>query len=174
MSDEATTPDGIISKEQAQADLEDKGPEPKTYGEDYVKELRQQAAKYRTEKNSAVEEAKEKLTAEFQAALAAKDAELAEVKSSYSSKELETAKLRIAMRTLDQDTATRAEKLAELLKGEDEDSIAESAKSAHELFGGFKSTPVSATDPTQGRGAPVTPLNSDKLLNALKAVVGAP
>jgi hypothetical protein len=164
MSDDQTTP-------ETESTPEVKGPEPKTYGEDYVKELRQQAAKYRTEKNSAVEEAKEKLTADYQAALAAKDAELAEASISFTSKELEIAKLKIAMQTIDSVVASRAEKLADLLKGDDADSIAQSAESAYELFGGFNST-APATDPTQGRGSNVLPLNGDPLLSALKGLVG--
>jgi hypothetical protein len=170
MSDEATTP----STTDTPAVTVQATPPAETFGLEYVQQLRQEAAKYRNEKKTAVEDAVAKLSQEWEGKIAAKDAELAEVKSSYISKELETAKLRIAMRTLDQDTASRAEKLAELLKGEDEDSISESAKSAHELFGGFKSGPVSATDPTQGRGAPVIPLNGDPLLATLKRVVGAP
>ena len=105
--------------------------------------------------------------------IAAKDAELAEAAVSASaSKELELAKLKIAMRALDQDTASRAEKLADLLKGEAEEDIVASAKSAQELFGGFTKTGP-AVDPTQGSGNGVLPLNGDPLLSALKGLVGS-
>jgi hypothetical protein len=150
------------------------GPEPaETFSKEYVQELRNEAAKYRSKVKTSVEETKAAMQAEFEAKLAAKDTELSEVTSNFSSKELELGKLRIAMRTLDQDTASRAEKLAELLKGETEEDVTASAKSAYELFGGFKTGPVPATDPSQGRGSATLPLNGDPLLASLKRIVGA-
>lgn len=167
MSDEATTPETPATTVQ-------ETPSAETFSLDYVQQLRQEAAKYRNEKKTAVEEAVTKLSQEWEGKIAAKDVELTEVTTNASSKELELAKLRIALRALDpdikMDEPSRAEKLAELLKGQDEESIMGSAKSALDLFGGSLK-PSRAVDPTQGSGGGVLPLNGDPLLNALKGIV---
>lgn len=163
MSDETpTTPEETPEVQET--------PKGETFSLEYVQQLRQEAAKYRNEKKTAVEEAVSKLTTELEQKLAAKDVEIAEATTNFSSRELELEKLKIAMRAVDQTAASRAEKLAELLKGSTEDEILSSAESAKELFGGFvKNSP--AVDPTQGSGGGVIPLNGDPILQALKAAV---
>lgn len=163
MSDETpTTPEATTEVQET--------PKVETFSLDYVQQLRQEAAKYRNEKKTAVDEAVAKLTQEWEGKIAAKDVELAEATTNFSSRELELAKFKIAMATVDQTAASRAEKLAELLKGSSEDELVSSAQSAKELFGGFvKNSP--AVDPTQGSGGGVIPLNGDPILQALKAAV---
>jgi hypothetical protein len=144
-------------------------PAPEMFSKDYVTELRNEAARYRTEKNSAVEAAKAAVTEEFQRTLADKDVALTEVQNQLGQAWIELEKLYTAIEARIPSEKVRA--FASLLKGEDKDSILESAKSAKELFGGTEQS-YPAFDPTQGSGGNPLPLNGDPLLNMLKKVVG--
>lgn len=144
-------------------------PAPETFSKDYVTELRNEAARYRTEKNSAVEAAKAAMAQEFQAQIADKDVAMTELQNQLGQAWIELEKVYTAIEARIPSEKVRA--FASLLKGEDKDSILESAKSATELFGGTEQS-FPAFDPTQGSGGQPLPLNGDPLLNMLKKVVG--
>lgn len=144
-------------------------PAPETFSKEYVQELRNEAARYRTQKNEAVEATKVAVAKEFEAKLAEKDVALTEVTQQLQNAQLELEKLYVALEAKVPSDKVRA--FAAILQGSDRDSIAESAASAKELFGGFD-TKSPAIDPTQGAGGGTLPLNGDPLLNALKKVVG--
>lgn len=145
------------------------GLEPKVYSEDYVKQLRQEAAKYRTEKNDAINAAKAEITASFETQLAEKNTAFSELEGQLGAAGVELTKLRTALAL--QVPSDKVLAFAELLKGSTEEEIQQSAASAKELFGGFKSPPI---DPTQGTGGGGhIPLNGDPILAALKRAVGA-
>lgn len=169
MSETDTTP---TPADVAEATAAQEAPQsPETFSKEYVQELRNEAARYRTQKNEAVEAVKATLSAEFDAKLAEKDVALAEVQNQLAEAQIELEKIFVAI-----DAQVPSEKVrafAAILKGEDKDSLAESAKSAKELFGGLGSKSP-AYDPTQGAGGgkPLA-LNGDPILEALKKAVGA-
>jgi hypothetical protein len=164
MSDATPTPDAAPAPTPAQV-----APAPETFSKDYVTELRNEAARYRTEKNAAVEAAKAATAAELQSTLADKDVALTEAQNQLALAGIELEKIYTALEAKIPSDKVRA--FASLLKGEDKESIAESAKSAVELFGGVDVS-APAFDPTQGSGGNPVPLNGDPLLNMLKKVVG--
>jgi hypothetical protein len=146
-------------------------PAPETFSKEYVQELRNEAAKYRTQKNEAIEATKAALSQQFQGQLAEKDVYITELKNELSATQLELEKIRTALEAKVPSDKVLA--FASILQGSDPDAIKASAASATELFGGLISTSP-AYDPTQGSGnSGHMPLNGDPLLNALKRIVDA-
>ena len=144
-------------------------PKPETFSLDYVQGLRQEAAKYRTERNEAVDRVKTELQAQFESQLSAKDSEFGELKSELSSREVELLKLKaiLAAGIPADDVLT----VAELVQGNDEATVSESVERVKSLIGKNppKDRPV---DPSQGSGNTI-PLNGDPLLETIKRIVGA-
>lgn len=140
---------------------------PKLYSEDYVKALRQEAAKHRTAKNEAEASARAAADSEWTEKFTAADALAKTHQSGLGEAWVELEKVYQAVDAGVPHDRLRA--FVETIKGSDKESIAASVESNKALFG---IAPVKATDPTQGSGGrvPSTPLNSDKLLSA---VVGA-
>lgn len=166
MSDTTSTPEGTPADSAPEAT-----PPAETFSLEYVQQLRGEAAKYRNEKKSAVEAAKTETAQEWEGKLNTEKSKYAELQSKYDAKSVEMAKLLAAI-----ELEVPSDKLlsfADLIKGDDEDSIKASAKSVLDLVGGFAEKPDPATDPTQGKGGGTLPLNGDPLLNALKRAVGA-
>lgn len=145
-------------------------PAPEVFSKEYVQELRNEAARYRTQKNEAVEVAKTSVAKEFEAKLAEKDVALTELQNQFTEAQIELQKLYVALDAQVPSDKVRA--FAAILKGSDAESLSESAKSAKELFGGL-TTASPAYDPTQGSGGGAVPLNGDPILAALKKAVGA-
>lgn len=141
---------------------------PKLYSEDYVKALRQEAAKHRTAKNQAEASARAEADAEWTEKFTATEALNKVHQESLGEAWVELEKLYQAI-----DAGVPHDKIRAFVgtvKGSDKESIAASVESNKALFG---ITPVRATDPTQGAGGgkvPPTPLTPDKMLGA---VVGA-
>lgn len=161
MSEETTTTETVTPAAP-------EAPRQETFSLDYVQGLRQEAAKYRTEKNDAVAAAKAELAANYDKALAAKDSEFESLKSEMSARELELVKLRAAL-----SAGIPSEDVLEvvtLVQGEDEESISESVNRVKALIGKApsKDRPV---DPSQGSSNAI-PLNGDPLLESLKKIVG--
>lgn len=160
MSDDVTTTDtNVIDVDPPAATT---GQEPKTYSEAYVQRLRSEAARYRTEKTSAVDAAKQAVSDEWQTKVDGINADLGDAW-------VYAAKLHAAV-----DAQVPAEKVldfAAILQGTDPDSIKASAEKAKQLFG--VAPKVTATDATQGSGNTI-PLNGDPLLAKLKQLVGPP
>ncbi|MBM4592062.1 hypothetical protein GS454_01380 [Rhodococcus hoagii] len=129
------------------------------------------AARYRTEKNDAVNAAKALLEPEYEAKLTGAQEAHEETKSQLAAKTVELLKLTTA---LDLEIPSKsAVKFAALLSGTTEDEIRSHAEEAKALFGGV-STSDRPTDRSQGSGNTTPlPLNGDPLLDAVKRVVGA-
>lgn len=138
--------------------------------QDELTEARNEAAKYRTQKNEAVEAAKAEVTESFskrveelEAALSAKDGEAAGSRN-------EVERLKAAL-----EAGIGADKVlgfADLLKGENPEELRSHAEELKKLFTNgevSKSTP--AFDPSQGQSSNELPLNGDPLLNSLKAAL---
>lgn len=144
-------------------------PRAETFSLDYVQGLRQEAAKYRTERNEAVANVKAELQSQFEAQLSAKDSEFGELKSALSAREVELLKLKsvLAAGIPADDVLT----VADLVQGSDEETVSESVNRVKSLIGKnpSKDRPV---DPSQGSGNTI-PLNGDPLLETIKRMVGA-
>ncbi len=148
------------------------GPEPtvETFSLEYVQGLRSEAAKYRNEKKTAVEQAQAAKDVEWQAKLESHQGEVTRLGTDLGSAWIELAKL---YATLDAEVPTpMVREFAGLIQGSDAETIKGSAESARKLLGAFP-TNAPATDPTQGSGSGVLPLNGDPILAALKHAVGA-
>jgi len=139
-----------------------------TFSLDYVQGLRQEAAKYRTERNEAVEKVKTDLQSQFESQLAAKDSEFGEIQSELSARQMELVKLKaiLAAGIPTEDVMT----VAELVQGDDETTVSESVERVKSLIGKApaRDRPI---DPSQGSGNSI-PLNGDPLLESLKKIVG--
>ena len=142
---------------------------PETFSLEYVKELRDQAAKYRTEKKSAAESAKAEVTAEFESVLAEKDSAIAAVREELENTNLELMKLKAVL--AEGVSSAHALDVASLVQGHDAESVSASVARVKSLIGSApeKARPI---DPTQGSGSTI-PLNGDPILEKLKRMVGA-
>lgn len=142
---------------------------PETFSLDYVQGLRQEAAKYRTERNEAVANVKAELESNFEQQLSAKDGEFTELKTQLSAREVELLKLKsiLAAGIPSDDVLT----VADLVQGDDETTVSESIERVKSLIGKnpAKDRPI---DPSQGSGNAL-PLNGDPLLETIKRIVGA-
>jgi len=139
-----------------------------TFSLDYVQGLRQEAAKYRTERNEAVEKVKTDLQSQFESQLSAKDSEFGEIQSELSARQMELVKLKAILSAgiPTEDVMT----VAELVQGDDETTVSESVERVKSLIGKApaRDRPI---DPSQGSGNSI-PLNGDPLLESLKKIVG--
>ena len=130
-----------------------------------------EAAKYRTEKNEAVEKAKQEVTDSFTEKVEKLEAQVAERDSEIESGRRETEKLRAAI-----EAGIANDKIftfAELLKGDNPEEFKSHAEKLKELFAveDAPSQKHSAVDPSQGSGGKHLPLNGDPLLESVMAVV---
>ena len=144
-------------------------PQPETFSLDYVQALRQEAAKYRTEKNDAVTAGKAEVIKDYESKLAERDSAFNEVQSELSARALELLKLKavLAAEIPTEDVLD----VVSLVQGEDDETVSESVKRVKSLLGKApaRDRPV---DPNQGVGN-VLPLNGDPLLESVKRIVGA-
>lgn len=142
------------------------------WAQDEISSARNEAARYRTEKNEAVEAAKAEVEASWKSKVeelekAKADAETASVESRS-----EVTKLKAALGAgIESDKVLS---FASLLKGETEDELKSHADEVKALFGaGSPASPekTPAVDPSQGSGNTL-PLNGDPLLDSIKRAVG--
>lgn len=162
MSDETqTTTENAVPAQEAAA--------PETFSREYVQELRNEAAKYRTEKNTAVEAARAEVIKDYESKLAQRDTSFTEVESELSARSLELLKLKMV---LNEGIPTEdVLDVVSLVQGTDEASVSESVKRVKSLIG--KKPPADRpVDPSQGTGNHL-PLNGDPLLETVKRMVGA-
>lgn len=142
---------------------------PEVFSKEYVQELRNEAAKYRTEKNDAVEKARADVIKDYEGKLSERDAALNELQGSLSESQLELLKLKavVSAGIPTEDVLD----VVSLIQGSDEDTVSESVKRVKSLIGKApaKERPV---DPSQGTGNHL-PLNGDPLLDTVKRIVGA-
>jgi hypothetical protein len=161
MSEDTTTESVTPAAQEA--------PKPETFSLDYVQGLRQEAAKYRTERNEAVANVKAELQSEFESQLSAKDNEFTELKSELSARSVELLKYKsiLAAGIPTEDVLT----VADLVQGTDEETVSQSVERVKSLIGKnpSKDRPI---DPSQGKGSTI-PLNGDPLLETIKRIVGA-
>lgn len=164
MSDENPTTETAPAPTPAQV-----APQQETFSLDYVQGLRQEAAKYRTEKNEAVEKAKADVIRDYESKLSEREAAFNEVQGELSARALELLKLKAVL--AEGIPVEDVLEVTALIQGEDEATVSESVKRVKSLLGKApaKERPV---DPSQGQGN-VLPLNGDPLLESVKRIVGA-
>jgi len=134
-----------------------------------IAEARQEAARFRVQKNEAVNEAKESVKTQFESQIADLQNKLGATEDELSSKNVELLKLHAA---IEADIPTKyLAKFASLLKGSTVEELTAHAQEVKGLFGNTES-PVRAVDPSQGSGNNNIPLNGDPLLASLKAKLG--
>lgn len=159
MSDDATT----------EATPEAPAAPQETFSLEYVQGLRQEAAKYRSERKDAVERAKAEVIRDYEGKLSERESAFNELQGQLSDRGLELLKLKAVISegipvedVLD---------VAALIQGSDEESVSESVRRVKSLLdkAPVRERPV---DPSQGSGN-VLPLNGDPLLESVKRMVGA-
>lgn len=146
--------------------------EQQTFSLDYVKSLRDEAAKHRTAKQAIVDELKAQHEQAVASLKAEADVKVAEAQAVIGAKEIEVAKLKAALELgVPKD---KIETFVDSIKGSTVDEVKSSAKALSDLAGGFAApaTNMPAFDPTQGQGSQALPLNGDPLLRALKQKLG--
>ncbi|AGY36957.1 scaffolding protein [Mycobacterium phage Stephig9] len=168
VSTDGTTPEGSpVSTTDA--------PEGKTFSEDYVKSLRDEAAAARVGKKEAVDTAKTEtraeVIAEYEPQMAEKDTQIATLTADLATAQVENQKLRAVLGS-EGVAAGDVLDLVDLVQGSDEESISESVKRVLAVYG-KRETKSPAYDPSQGMGGGNIPLNGDPVLNILKQAVGA-
>lgn len=169
MSDQAPTPNDAANAAQngnqaPESSTTKDNQELPEWAKTELAEARSEAARYRVEKNQAVEQAKADAEAAY-------TTEKAELEGKLSKSESNLLRLRIAVGA--NVPADKIETFAERLQGETEDELRSDAEKLKSFFTApeVQSTSQSAVDNTQGSGNTL-PLNGDPLLNALKQKVG--
>lgn len=137
-----------------------------------------EAARYRNERNQALEKAREQVAAEFETKLAELSAAKEAAEAKLAETETNLVKLRAAFGVVAPEGGSgslfdKASEVAELIKGSNEEEIAEHAAKLRELFGSTATpTRVSAVDRTPAGKAEALALNGDPLTQSLKAALG--
>lgn len=136
------------------------------WARDQITKANNQAAKYRTEKNEAVEAAKKEVEDSFASKIEELEAAGQKANEEVTASRHEVDRIKAA---LEAGIATdKVLSFADLLKGENPDELRSHAESLKELFGTNEAPRTSkATDPSQGQGNTHLPLNGDPLLEAV-------
>lgn len=126
-----------------------------------------EAAKYRTEKNEAVDAAKAEAEAAFRERIEGLEAQIAEKESEGSAARTEVDRIKAALGA--GISSSKVVSFAELLRGDSPEELSAHAEELKQLFGTDQKSEEShkATDPSQGSGNHL-PLNGDPLLAAIK------
>lgn len=136
------------------------------WARDQITKANNQAAKYRTEKNEAVEAAKKEVEDSFASKIEELEAAGQKANDEVTASRHEVDRIKAA---LEAGIATdKVLSFADLLKGENPDELRSHAESLKELFVTNEAPRASkATDPSQGQGNNHLPLNGDPLLEAV-------
>lgn len=148
---------------------------PTTFSADYVKDLRDEAARYRTEKKDAVDTAKtetrSEVVKEYEPQLAEKDGEIATLKADLGTATVDNLKLR-AVLGAEGVSAGDVLELVELVQGTDEETISESVKRVLKVYSKNQNPVVPNSDPSQGSGGGTIPLNGDPVVRMFEQALG--
>jgi len=137
-----------------------------------------EAARYRNERNQALEKAREQVAAEFESKLAELTSAKEAAEAKLAETEINLVKLRAAFGVVAPEEESgslfdKASEIAELIKGSSEEEITANAAKLRELFGSTATpTRVSAVDRTPAGKAEALALNGDPLTQSLKAALG--
>lgn len=130
-----------------------------------------EAAKYRNEKNAAVEAAKAAVQADFEAKLAEAVSAKESIESELSDAKLSLAKLTAVLKV--GFPSDKAEEYAARVQGTTPEEIAADVAKLRELFGGNNApSRTPAVDRSPDGGDDAMALNGDPLLQSLKSALG--
>lgn len=133
-----------------------------------INKANSEAAKYRTEKNSAVEAAKAEVTDSFTSKIKELEAQIEEKSSEASQANLNVERVKAAIKV--GISTDKLESFAELLHGSTQEELVAHAEQLKDLF--TVATGASkATDRSQGSGGASGPLNGDPILDAVRNVI---
>lgn len=141
------------------------------WARDKITKANNEAAKYRTEKNDAVEAAKAEVTETFTSKIEALEAQIAERDTDLTGSRTEVERLKATIEAgIPHD---KAFSFAALLKGDDAEQLKSHADELKSLFTTEDATPSKkpATDPSQGNTGNPLPLNGDPLLAAITKAI---
>jgi|LakMenE01Jun11ns_1017448.scaffolds.fasta_scaffold9691566_2 hypothetical protein len=163
LSDETVTTDAAPAQEVP------KPAAPEVFSKEYVQELRNEAAKYRTDKNNAVEAARAEVIKDYESKLSERESAFSKLQGELSDRALELLKLKAVVSA--GISTEDALDVVSLVQGSDEESVSESVSRVKSLIGKNppKDRPI---DPSQGTGNQL-PLNGDPLLETVRRIVGA-
>lgn len=161
---EETNDNQVTDNEQHEYQLPD-------WAREQISKANNQAAKYRTEKNEAVEAAKDEVTKSFESKIEDLESKIAEAESEGATSRHEVDRLKVTIEAgIDSEKALD---FADLLKGDNKDDLRSHAEDLKKLFSNEEPAPKKqdATDPSQGNHGTPKPLNGDPLLNAVTRMV---
>ncbi len=134
-----------------------------------INKANSEAAKYRTEKNSAVEAAKAEVTDSFTSKIKELEAQIEEKSSEASQANLNVERVKAAIKV--GISTDKLESFAELLHGSTQEELVAHAEQLKDLFTVAKGSGSKATDRSQGSGGASGPLNGDPILDAVRNVI---
>lgn len=133
-----------------------------------INKANSEAAKYRTEKNSAVEAAKAEVTDSFTSKIKELEAQIEEKSSEASQANLNVERVKAAIKV--GISTDKLESFAELLHGSTQEELVAHAEQLKDLFT-VDNASSKATDRSQGSGGASGPLNGDPILDAVRNVI---
>ena len=134
-----------------------------------INKANSEAAKYRTEKNSAVEAAKAEVTDSFTSKIKELEAQIEEKSSEASQANLNVERVKAAIKV--GISTDKLESFAELLHGSTQEELVAHAERLKGLFTVANGSSGKATDRSQGSGGASGPLNGDPILDAVRNVI---
>lgn len=138
-----------------------------------IADLNAEAAKYRVQKNDAVEAGKTEVRLEYEQKLAEAQSRYEQLVTDKSNADLALTRIDVALGIAGLPTS-KVKQVASLLHGTTEAELRSHAEEVKSLLQISEPAPARAVDPSQGRGnQDVLPLNGDKLLEAVKRKIGA-
>lgn len=133
-----------------------------------INKANSEAAKYRTEKNSAVEAAKAEVTDSFTSKIKELEAQIEEKSGEVSQANLNVERVKAAIKV--GISTDKLESFAELLHGSTQEELVAHAEQLKDLFT-VANGASKATDRSQGSGGASGPLNGDPILDAVRNVI---
>lgn len=154
------------------SDNEEKRPEKQElpdWAREAINKANAEAAKYRTEKNSAVEAAKAEVTDSFNSKIKELEAQIEEKDSEVSQANMSVERVKAAIKV--GISTDKLESFAELLHGSTQEELVAHAEQLKGLFTVDRGS-SKATDRSQGSSSESSPLNGDPILRAVENIIG--
>lgn len=142
------------------------------WARDQITKANKEAARYRVERNEAVEAAKKEVSQQYESRVAELEAKLRDEQGFSADARRDVERLRVTIQAgIDSDKALA---FSGLLQGENEDELRSHADELKRLFSvepAGDSSKGAAVDPSQGSSGSPMPLNGDPLLEQVMRVV---
>lgn len=143
------------------------------WAQDLIKKTRDEAAKYRSERTTAVESAKLEVQSTFEAKLSEAEKAKAEFEKQVTEKDLSLSKYEAALEVvgIQEDVLKKASQISGLIKGSNDEEIAASAQELSGLFAGSAPVRTPAVDKTPA-GKTLALNDDDGLTAAITQALG--